>query len=253
MPQKLIDVLLVSFACCCMLSMNATSIFAQAKSKGKNKKESLVAGNDEKNKDLGDLVTNDLQTNDLLNTRESVFSVETPQWYEQPANAGEEELIFFRVFGFNQEKLNSEINLALRASAAAYLEEILGIHAAQYVYFSDQDLRSLINTEEIKQGTYFDGTQSHSVQFFFASVKFNEQFQDKAERMWIEKRQKNRLFQHGLFAGITLLLIGLTFAGLKLNSATSGFYQGRLQFFVAIVILGVIAAGVYFGFHVAWI
>lgn len=248
MSQKSIDLWQVVVACICAFSMDATSIFAQGTSKAKNEKEILIVDNDEKNKRLPRLLTNESTI-----TSDSAFSVEIPEWYEKTTTPDDQELIFFRVFGLSPERLDSEINLTLRTSVSAYLEDFLGTDAHQHIDFSDQDLRSLINKKEVKQGTYFDGKQSYPAQFFFAGIKFDDRFRAKAKIMWIEKRQKNRLVQHGLFAGVTLLLIGLIFGGLKLNSATSGFYQGRLQFFTAIVILVVIAAGVYFGSQIAWI
>ncbi|MEC9091362.1 MAG: hypothetical protein VX438_01565 [Planctomycetota bacterium] len=188
-----------------------------------------------------------------LKLNHSNFRVESPEWYEQFKASSAERSTVFSVFGLNRELLEKEVKGTLKACVANYVEGLLGSVLPQDLDLTDSELLSLIERKEIKTGSYFDGKQTFPVEFLFAKVKFDEVFDEKVRRWWIEKRQENRLVQSGLVAGGLLSLIGLIFGGLKLNCATSGYYQGRLQFCLAIVILGVIAAGVYFGSQLDWI
>ena len=96
------------------------------------------------------------------------------------------------------------------------------------------------------------GKQSPA-EMYYATLSFDQGFRKKAEQTWIEQRQSSRLMQIGLVSAGLLLVIGFLFGTLKLNSATSGFYQGRLQFLGGIVILGIICAATYFGLQLDWI
>ena len=58
--------------------------------------------------------------------------------------------------------------------------------------------------------------------------------------------------QTGLGVGIVILLLSTMFSYFKLDTATRGYYTGRLQFAAAAAILTVIAASVLFANYVPW-
>lgn len=88
--------------------------------------------------------------------------------------------------------------------------------------------------------------QSHAL------INIDKNIQKKLDQRWSKVRATSRLFQTGLGAGALLLLLGTTFSYLKLDTATRGYYTGRLQFGAAGAILAIIAAGVVFARWIPW-
>ncbi len=88
--------------------------------------------------------------------------------------------------------------------------------------------------------------QSHAL------VKFDKNIQQALEQRWSRVRATSRLFQTGLGTGAILLLLGTMFSYLKLDTATRGYYTGRLQFGAAAAILAIVAAGVVFANRIPW-
>ena len=60
----------------------------------------------------------------------------------------------------------------------------------------------------------------------------------------------NRALMH--FIEVLLLVAGV-FSYFSLDTATRGFYTGRLQFLAAIAILALIGAGLYFARLITWV
>ena len=190
----------------------------------------------------------------LLNFQSGAFDIVVPEWYSEPVVVEEEKnRVGFHVFGFDDQQLQDEVKTQLTKEVDRYVDQLLGTNAHKYVEFSDEEKNKLLAKTETRAGIFFDGQEQLPVDFYFAQLEFDNSFQELAKSKWVQKRQESRLLQYGLIGGGALLLIGFLFGGLKLNTATSGFYQGRLQFFVAIVILGVVAAGIYFGTQIEWI
>jgi hypothetical protein len=77
-----------------------------------------------------------------------------------------------------------------------------------------------------------------------AQLVFDDKFRDEVELRWSELRSRSRLAQTGLGAGVVLLLLGTMFSYFKLDTATKGYYTGRLQFVTAGTILALVAASV---------
>ena len=182
------------------------------------------------------------------------FDVVPPEWYEEPVQSADDKLVIkFFAHGFSDELLKDDFDTRLQSKIDSYVDQLLGPAANRFVRFTDSEKEQLITRKEVRPGIYFDGQKRNPIDFCFTEVVFDKPFDQLVTNKWVEKRQQSRLIQYGLIAGASLLLIGFVFGGLRLNSATSGFYQGRLQFFVAIVILGVIAAGFYFGTKIDWL
>ncbi|MBP90883.1 MAG: hypothetical protein CMJ64_29925 [Planctomycetaceae bacterium] len=84
-------------------------------------------------------------------------------------------------------------------------------------------------------------------------VKMDEAVRDQIDHRWTEIVATCRLFQTGLGAGVALLLLGTVFSYFKLDTATRGYYTGRLQFGAAAAILALIAASVVLGKWIPWL
>ena len=66
-------------------------------------------------------------------------------------------------------------------------------------------------------------------------------FGERVLALWKEKKASNRLLQTGLGSGVVLLLLGSLFGYFRLDTATRGYYTGRLQFATAGAILAIVA------------
>jgi len=88
--------------------------------------------------------------------------------------------------------------------------------------------------------------QSHAL------VHLDQSVRDKLDQRWSEIKARSRLLQTGLGAGALLFLLGTLFGYFKLDTATRGYYTGRLQFGAAAVILSLIAASVLTAKWIPW-
>lgn len=106
-----------------------------------------------------------------------------------------------------------------------------------------------IGREQFEEQVEFDYgvmNQSHTL------IKIDENLKDALDQRWSKVRATSRLFQTGLGAGAVLLLLGTMFSYLKLDTATRGYYTGRLQFGAAAAILAVIAVCVVCANKIPW-
>lgn len=83
-------------------------------------------------------------------------------------------------------------------------------------------------------------------------VQIPPALRDQLDVRWSEVKATSRLLETGLGASVVLLLLGTLFGYLKLDTATRGYYTGRLQFGAAAVILAVIAASVMVAKWIPW-
>ncbi|MEX0819840.1 MAG: hypothetical protein WD070_09600 [Pirellulaceae bacterium] len=88
--------------------------------------------------------------------------------------------------------------------------------------------------------------QSHAL------VKIDQDIRQALDQRWGQVRATSRLFQTALGAGALLLLLGTMLSYLKLDTATRGYYTGRLQFGAAAAILAIVAAGVVCANWIPW-
>ena len=86
-----------------------------------------------------------------------------------------------------------------------------------------------------------------------ALVTLDQACREKVDHRWSEIVATCRLFQTGLGAGVVLLLLGTMFSYFKLDTATRGYYTGRLQFGAAAAILALIAVSVVLGKWIPWL
>lgn len=89
--------------------------------------------------------------------------------------------------------------------------------------------------------------QSHAL------VTIDQSVREQIDHRWSEITAMYRLAQAGLGAGVVLLLLGTMFGYFKLDTATRGYYTGRLQFAAAGAILALIAASVVLGKWIPWL
>ncbi|MCA9144294.1 MAG: hypothetical protein KDB05_15965 [Planctomycetales bacterium] len=190
-----------------------------------------------------------------------------PDWVETEAKKSEELYQIAVDSGLHvrartaQQSLQEEVKAAVDAYVKDYLGSELAATLAGYsIEESDTGTTRTINLrledesypiarERFDEQVEFDYgvmNQSHAL------VKIDKKVKDALDRRWSKVRATSRLFQTGLGVGAVLLLLGTMFSYLKLDTATRGYYTGRLQFGAAAAILAVIAASVVFANKIPW-
>jgi len=275
MWQKNSDSSLMAVICYCVLAFGVTGIVAQDGVKAAGDSTSPPASSKSESPGSPALPENETATtnasnaptgtsskttaNPTTNVGPSTTSFDAPAWF--PADAESDitsnngtDTISISEAGYGIELQNESEDLILER-VADYVGLKLGDGASQYVRFSVDELRKMnvVTHEATVTGTDSVTGKQSPAEMYYATLSFDQGFRKKAEQTWIEQRQSSRLMQIGLVSAGLLLVIGFLFGTLKLNSATSGFYQGRLQFLGGIVILGIICAATYFGLQLDWI
>ena len=275
MWQKNSDSSLMAVICYCVLAFGVTGIVAQDGVKAAGDSTSPPASSKSESPGSPALPENETATtnasnaptgtsskttaNPTTNVGPSTTSFDAPAWF--PADAESDitsnngtDTISISEAGYGIELQNESEDLILER-VADYVGLKLGDGASQYVRFSVDELRKMnvVTHEATVTGTDSVTGKQSPAEMYYATLSFDQGFRKKAEQTWIEQRQSSRLMQIGLVSAGLLLVIGFLFGTLKLSSATSGFYQGRLQFLGGIVILGIICAATYFGLQLDWI
>ena len=160
-----------------------------------------------------------------------------------------------------QQSLRDEVKAAVDAYVNDYLESELASTLCGYSIEEREsgalrtiNLRLDGNTFEIARERFdeqveFDYgvmNQSHTL------VKIDKKVKKALDEHWTKVRAASRLLQTGLAVGAVLLLLTTMFSYLKLDTATRGYYTGRLQFGAAAAILAIIAAGAVCANWIPW-
>ena len=86
-----------------------------------------------------------------------------------------------------------------------------------------------------------------------ALLEFGPDFRQKITQQWTDWTAYYRLLQTGLIAGGALLFLGTVFSYFRLDTATRGYYTGRLQFMTAAAILAIVGSGAVLARWIYWL
>jgi uncharacterized integral membrane protein len=89
--------------------------------------------------------------------------------------------------------------------------------------------------------------QSHAL------LEFGPEFHRQVEESWRQIQARARLVKMALGAAAVLGTLMLLFGFFQADTATRGFYSGRLKFVTAVAILGLIVCGVYLTRSIPWL
>jgi hypothetical protein len=148
-------------------------------------------------------------------------------------------------------KCESDLEQEIKLAVAEFTNDHLrAAHAATFISYSLKDL----HTRKVVREQFSEqlGTSLGLMNQMHAQLVFDDRFRDELDGRWAEIRSKSRLTQTGLGTGIVLLLLGTLYSFLKLDTATRGYYTGRLQFAAATTILALVAASVLLMKWVPW-
>lgn len=136
----------------------------------------------------------------------------------------------------------------LEREVTAAVAEFINDHlqtptASRLIHYSLKDLRK----RKVVREQFSEQLETSSVGLMsqvHALLVFDQDFRDELDERWGALKAKSRLAQTGLGVGVVLILLGTLFSFLKLDTATKGYYTGRLQFGAATMILLLVAASV---------
>ena len=190
-----------------------------------------------------------------------------PDWVEMEASKSDDVYQIAVESGLHvrkrtaQQSLRDEVEAAVDAYVNDYLESELASTLTGYsIEESEVGGTRTINLR-LEGETFFIARDRFDEQVEFdygvmnqshALVKIDKNVKKALDEHWSKVRATSRLLQTGLGVGAVLLLLGTTFSYLKLDTATRGYYTGRLQFGAAAAILAIIAAGVVCANWIPW-
>ena len=89
--------------------------------------------------------------------------------------------------------------------------------------------------------------QSHAL------LEFGPAFHHEVERDWHQVMARTQLVKVALAGGAVLGMLVLLFGYFNADTATRGFYSGRLKFVTAVAILAVVATGFLIARSIPWL
>lgn len=168
-----------------------------------------------------------------------------PEWVDaQPDLAGDVHRIVVTAGPYERK---SECVQALdeekQKAVAQYINDYLGSPRASLLVRYDLETinRRLLKAEnvheEVIQVSLGPMHQVHAL------LEFDPEFRAELDGAWRDVRAGVRLGQTGLIVFGVLGLLGVAFSYFKLDTATRGYYSGKLQLLAALAILAVLGAG----------
>ncbi|MCO6459312.1 MAG: hypothetical protein J5I93_28720 [Pirellulaceae bacterium] len=168
-----------------------------------------------------------------------------PEWVDaQPDLAGDVHRVVVTAGPYERK---SECVQALddekQKAVAQYINDYLGSSRASLLVRYDLETinRRLLKAEnvheEVIQVSLGPMHQVHAL------LEFDPEFRAELDAAWRDVRAGVRLGQTGLIVFGVLGLLGVAFSYFKLDTATRGYYSGKLQLLAALAILALLGAG----------
>lgn len=147
-----------------------------------------------------------------------------------------------------------ELLKQVELQANRYINELVGNrHAATWLgYDADRVRQELIQPDHVYDEKIISPSfgvmhQSHAL------LQFGPDFRDSVRNGWREIVVRGRLLACGLAAAVIIGTLSLLLTYFRADTATRGFYTGRLRFATVLVILGLVAAGAVLARSLPWI
>jgi hypothetical protein len=177
----------------------------------------------------------DLSSSTSLDDTRSVVAVEDDRTRPDWVGVGEERLPngVFRMTSTagpysSTEECFQTIAGQTQGIVIRYVGRLLGSEAAAQLKVPQGFVESaLIKDQWI--GEVESATLGTTMYEMHVLVEFDDAARRQLELMWHQAQIQERLAMTGAASGLVLLLLGTTFGYLKLDTATRGFYSGRLK------------------------
>jgi uncharacterized integral membrane protein len=179
-----------------------------------------------------------------------------PDWVDQPdREEGDRHLICVTSGPFTTlRQARRELQKELKVKTDEYLREFLEHpQAARWVGYDAQEIQlrfvapDRIFDEKVRSPSFGYMYQCHAL------LEFGPAFHSEAEQAWHDVLARAQLVKVALAGGAVLGMLVLLFGYFNADTATRGFYSGRLKFLTALAILAVIAAGFFIARSIPWL
>lgn len=179
-----------------------------------------------------------------------------PDWVDQPdRDLGETHLISISSGPFKKVRdARRELYKQLKQATDQYINEVVRHpHAAHWVGYSEDEIRhrfvgpDRLFDEKVISPSFGLMHQSHAL------LEFGPAFHNEVEQAWHQVVARAQLVKVGLGGGAILAMLVMLFGYFNADTATRGFYSGRLKFVTALAILAVIATGFLIARSIPWL
>ncbi len=179
-----------------------------------------------------------------------------PEWVEQPdSDVGETHRMSISSGPYlHQRNARKELYKQLKIATDEYINEVVRHpHAARWIGYDANDVHSRfvgpdhIFDEKVISPSFGVMHQSHAL------LEFGPVFHNEVENAWHQVMARAQLVKVALAGGAVLGMLVLLFGYFNADTATRGFYSGRLKFATAVAILAVIATGVLIAKSIPWL
>lgn len=179
-----------------------------------------------------------------------------PPWVDQPdRDVGQVHQICVTAGPYKQLRVaRQQLWEQLRAQTDAYINDVLGHpQAARWVGYDKNEVRhrfvapDRIYDEKVLSPSVGLMHQSHAL------LEFGPDFHEEIQQSWHHVLARARLVKVALVSAAVLGTLVLLFGYFNAETATRGFYSGRLKFATALAILAVVAVGVLVARSIPWL
>ena len=152
---------------------------------------------------------------------------------------------------FTRKECSRALAEQVKEATDEYINRLLNSsRAAMLIGYSIDEIErhNLIEEQFDEQVMVTSGPmrQSHAL------LRFSDSIRNDIEERWRKLTATTRLMQTGLGAGAVFMFLGALFGYFKLDTATRGYYTGRLQFATAGTILALVAASFLASKWITW-
>lgn len=148
---------------------------------------------------------------------------------------------------------DEELTKQLKLETDRYISRLVGNEqAADRLNYDADEIRArfvapeCIYTEKVVSPSFGVMQQSHAL------LQFGPDFRHEVNAGWQDLLAHDRLVQVGIVAAGILGVLSILFGYFRIDTATRGFYTGRLRFATAVAILGLIGASVFLARSIPW-
>ena len=177
-----------------------------------------------------------------------------PEWVGRNVTVGSEHSLAVCSGPYSSEaEAERALNNVLKSKTDEYIAEQLGSTLApQLVGYDVQKIkRDLVRQENVYHEQI--GVSIGPMHQVHALLEFGPDFRQEVTQQWTNWTAYYRLLQTGLIAAGALLFLGTVFSYFRLDTATRGYYTGRLQFMTAAAILAIVGSGAVLARWIYWL
>ena len=179
-----------------------------------------------------------------------------PEWVDcEPRDAGAVHQVSVCSGPYRtQPQARRELSGRLKVATDEYINELLGRSAAAcWIAFDESRiLQTLVSPGNI----YDEKVVSPSVGVMYQShalLEFGPEFRRDIEESWRQIVARARLVNFALAAAAVLGSLALLLSYFQADTATRGFYTGRLKFATLVAILGLVVSGMLLARSIPWL